>query len=414
MVTAYGAWTSLGSAQESWHRICNGEIGIKLIPQWQNTVPGIKLAGLVEELPPLENINPNLAVWAKKEKLERRCDRSVQIAFLALADMLSSFPGVFSEIPSGNMFGVVCGPSLGGQQSNEEGYQLFLNQKHGRHQLTRVLKVMPDAFSGWASIFFGATGYSSCCVTACATGLSNILLAAEKIQSGKTNIMLAGGFEGNTDYFVDAFAGAGALSKNPNPAFASRPFDLNRDGFVIGDGAAVVILEELNHALSRGITPLAAIAGWSEQCDANHMTNGSYQIQAQTITKTIKNAQIKPSEIDLVSVHATSTILGDHCEAQALSEVFSGNPIDIMATKANLGHTLGGAGAIELVQCIQAIRSSIIPTVPTVTEHDPSCHPDTLRLPSQTIQKQIKTVLTQNFGFGGKNAAAIVNSYKAA
>lgn len=416
VVTAYGAFTSLGFARESWQRICDGQIGIRRVDHWADKLPEVKVAALLDkQLPPLNDTTPDLTQWYRQEKIDKRSDRSVQIAFRALGDILRNFPGIFENIPDRKRFGVVCGPSLGGQGRNEEGHDIFVNGKFGEHirkQVVRIIQVMPDAFCGFASQVLVATGYSSCCFTACATGLSNILHAAEKIESGRADIMLAGGFEANTDYLTATFEGPGALTHCDDPDFASRPFDIKRDGFVIGEGAGLVVLEDLESALARGIRPLAVLEGWSQRCGASHMTQGNSAIQAETIQEALEHARLKPQQIEVVSDHATSTPMGDEREAAAQSTIFGPHQILVMATKANLGHTLGGSGAIEFIQCIQAIQTARIPAITGLRDPDPACHPDCLVFPRKLTETPVTTAMTENFGFGDKNAVAIIRTYE--
>jgi 3-oxoacyl-[acyl-carrier-protein] synthase II len=275
--------------------------------------------------------------------------------------------------------------------------------------------MIPDMAAGQVSILLGAKGINSCTVTACATGTNSIGDAFKAIQRGDADVMITGGAEAPiTKMSVAGFCANTALSTNPDPQTASRPFDLNRDGFVIGEGAGIIVLEDLEHALNRGANIYAEIAGYGSTGDAFHITapapGGEGGARAMKIA--IEDAGLNPEDIQYVNAHGTSTPYNDKYETMAVKEVFGdhANKLAISSTKSMTGHMLGAAGGVEAIFTIQAIRDSILPPTINIETPDPECDLD--YVPNQARKGEINAAISNSLGFGGHNATILFKKYQ--
>jgi 3-oxoacyl-[acyl-carrier-protein] synthase II len=275
--------------------------------------------------------------------------------------------------------------------------------------------MIPDMAAGQVSILLGAKGINSCTVTACATGTNSIGDAFKAIQRGDADVMITGGAEAPiTKMSVAGFCANTALSTNPDPQTASRPFDLNRDGFVIGEGAGIIVLEDLEHALNRGAKIYAEIAGYGSTGDAFHITapapGGEGGARAMKIA--IEDAGLNPEDIQYVNAHGTSTPYNDKYETMAVKEVFGdhANKLAISSTKSMTGHMLGAAGGVEAIFTIQAIRDSILPPTINIETPDPECDLD--YVPNQARKGEINAAISNSLGFGGHNATILFKKYQ--
>lgn len=405
VVTGMGAVTPLGNDVATfWSRLASGESGIRRIQNFDPDRVASKVAGEVVDFDPS-------GVLDRKEV--RRNDRYTQLALVAAREAMEQ-AGLPERLEGelGDRTGSIIGSGLGGSGTLSE--QITINAMRGPDRLSPFFIPMAIAnlASGQAAISFGARGPNFATVSACATAGHAIGEAAETIIRDDADVMLAGGSEAPVfEVLVGAFAAMRALStRNDDPEGASRPFDEGRDGFVIAEGAAVLVLEELDHARRRGARILAELAGYGATADAVHITlpapGGAGGVRAAQ--RALAKAEMDASEIDHVNAHATSTPEGDPAELAAFRTIFGEHArnVSITATKSAIGHTLGAAGAIGSVAAISAINEGCVP--PTLNLTDPS--PAVAELdctPLEARSRTVRAALVNAFGFGGQNAALI-------
>lgn len=307
--------------------------------------------------------------------------------------------------------GVLLGSGIGGAETWAEEYPRYLDKGPGRVSPMFVPKMLSNTAAGTVAIRSGARGPNLTVNTACAAGASAIHVARDLIRSGAADVVVAGGVEaGITGLAVSAFAQMGALSRNPDPATASRPFDVDRDGFVMGEGAAVLVLESAAHAAARGARPLATVAGAGASADAHHATappdDGGGAVLA--IQRALADAGLTPGDIGHVNAHGTSTPLNDVAEARALRAAF-GDELDAVAvtsTKGVTGHLLGAAGAAEAAFAVLALRDGLVPPTANLTEQDPAIDLDVVAGAPREVA--LDAALSTSMGFGGQNAALVL------
>lgn len=405
VVTGMGVVTPLGNDVETfWSRLVRGESGVRAIQNFDPERVTSKVAGEVVEFDPS-------IVLDRKEI--RRNDRYTQLALVAGREALAhaGLPERF-EGDLADRTGAIIGSGLGGSGTLIE--QITINATRGPDRISPFFIPMAIAnlASGQTAITFGARGPNYATVSACATAGHALGEAAETIIRGDADVMLAGGSEAPVyEALVGAFAAMRALStRNDDPAGASRPFDEGRDGFVIAEGAAVLILEDLDHARSRGARILAELCGYGATADAMHITlpapGGEGGVRAAR--RALVKAGMDPSEIDHISAHATSTPEGDPAELAGFKTVFGDHApkVSITATKGAIGHTLGAAGGIGAVAAIRAINDGCIP--PTLNLVDPAPEVGDLDVtPLTSRSRDVRAALVNAFGFGGQNAAII-------
>jgi 3-oxoacyl-[acyl-carrier-protein] synthase II len=298
----------------------------------------------------------------------------------------------------------------------ENQYSTLLEKGARRVSPFFIPMMIPDMATGQVSIALGAKGVNSCTVTACATGTNSIGDAFKVIQRGDADVMVTGGTEAPiTRLSIAGFCANKALSTNPDPATASRPFDKDRDGFVMGEGAGVIVLEELEHALARGARIYAEIVGYGSTGDAHHITapapGGEGGVRA--MRHAIEDAGLQPSDIDYINAHGTSTGYNDKFETMAIKEVFGDHAqkVAISSTKSMTGHLLGAAGGVEAIFSVKAIQDGILP--PTINYQTPDEECDLDYIPNKARKQEVKAVLSNSLGFGGHNATIIFKKYEA-
>ncbi|MFO7961830.1 MAG: beta-ketoacyl-[acyl-carrier-protein] synthase family protein, partial [Nitriliruptoraceae bacterium] len=345
----------------------------------------------------------------------RRLDRFTHLAVIAAREAIAD-AGLSEEGDEritrvdADRTGILMGSGIGGAETWAEEYPRYLDKGPGRVSPMFVPKMLSNTAAGTIAIRSGARGPNMTVNTACAAGASAIHLGRDLLRSGTADVVLAGGVEaGVTGLSVSAFAQMGALTKNPDPATASRPFDVARDGFVIGEGAAVLVLETAEHAAARGATPLAVVAGAGASADAHHATappedGGGARLAMQ---RALADAGLDPSAIGYYNAHGTSTPLNDAAEGRALRAVFGDHAdrLAVSSTKGVTGHTLGAAGAIEAIFAIQALRQQLIPPTANLTEQDPQIALDVVA--GEPRRAPLEAVMSTSMGFGGQNAALI-------
>lgn len=407
VITGVGAITPLGNdAYTTWENIKQGVSGISLMTRIDTEKFNVKVAGEVKNFTPEEFMD---------SKEAKRMARFTQLAIAASKMAVKDAGLQIGEDVDPERVGVWIGSGIGGLDAFEEQHKRFLDKGPKRVSPFIIPMLIPDIASGRVSIELGAKGINNCSVTACASGANSIGDALRVIQNGHADIMIAGGTEAAiTDMTVAGFSNMTALSTNPDPKMASRPFDKNRDGFVIAEGSGVIIMEELEHALARGANIYGELVGYGATGDAHHITtpapNGEGGQRAMKLA--IQDAGISLEQVDYINAHGTSTYYNDLYETMAIKEVFGEHAykLAVSSTKSMTGHLLGAAGAIEAIFSLLAIQDGIIP--PTINYETPDEELDLDYVPNVAKQANVNVVLSNSLGFGGHNATLIFKSYK--
>jgi 3-oxoacyl-[acyl-carrier-protein] synthase II len=410
VVTGMGAVTSLGNdVATTWDALVAGKSGVGPITEFDPSRIPVRIAAEVKDFDPS-------SVLDRKE--QRRNDRVVQFALVAARQAMdqAGLPARL-EGAAAEETGVIVGTGIGGIRTLAD--QILLMGEKGPDRMSPFL--IPMAISNLASgviaITFGPQGPNFSVVSACATGGHSIGEAWETIRRGDANVMIAGGTEaGSHEAMVAGFAAMRALStRNDEPQRASRPFDKGRDGFVIGEGAGVVVLETLEHALARGADPLAELVGYGATADASHITlpaPGGYGA-VRAIRRALEKAGLTVDDVEMVNAHATSTPEGDPRELEAMRTLFGerAGEVSITANKSMIGHTLGAAGAIEGIVTIQTLRTGIVP--PTINLENPDEAAEGLDLtPNVARRRPMEIAVSNSFGFGGQNSALVLRRWE--
>jgi len=406
VVTGLGALTPLGnSVNESWEGVVAGKSGIGPITKFDCSAFKTKIAGEVKNFDPLQ--------YVSKQEVRRYDDfilYALAAAEMALADARLTISPEISE-----RAGVIIGSAIGGLAKLEEEVTNLLNAGPRKISPFAVPAILANLASGHVSIRFGAKGPINCTVTACAAGTSAVGDAFRAIACGDADVMITGGVEAAvTQLAVGGFGAMRALSvKNDEPQKASRPFDKDRDGFVIGEGCGIVILEELSFALTRGARIYAELAGYGCTSDAFHMAAPppGHEGAARCMRAAIMDAGLKPEDIDYINAHGTSTPLNDLYETQAIKSLFGEHAAKLMvsSTKSMTGHMLGATGGVEAIFAVKAIQEGLIP--PTINLVHPSEGCDLDYVPHTARRREIKTALSNTFGFGGVNAVLLFRKF---
>jgi len=352
----------------------------------------------------------------------RRQDRFTQLALLAAREAVASAglvdPDAVDDrdriVATGvdpDRVGVLLGSGIGGAETWSETYATYLEKGPGRVSPLFIPKMLSNTAAGAIAIATGARGPNLTINTACAAGASAIGTALQLLRAGVVDVVLAGGVEaGITPLSIAAFAQMGALSRNDDPTTVSRPFDVNRDGFVMGEGAAVLVLERADHAAARGAEVLGRVAGYGASADAHHATappeDGGGAVLA--MRRALADAQLEPTDIDHVNAHGTSTPLNDAAESRALRTVLGDHTasVAVTSTKGVTGHLLGAAGAVEAVIALHVLREGVVPPTAGLHELDPAIDLDVVRDEPRAVP--VDAVLSNSFGFGGQNAALVL------
>ena len=403
VITGLGVVSPVGSDVETfWKNITSGKSGIGRITKFDPTGFPVQIAGEVKDFDPLKYFD-------KKEI--RRLDPFIQFA-VAAADQAVKQAGIDSDDIDKERVGVFIGSGIGGLNTTEEQHRILLEKGPRRVSPYCVPMEIINMASGMVSIRFGFKGPNISVVTACATGTHAIGEAYRAIQYGDADVAVAGGAESCiTPLAVAGFAAARALStRNDEPEKASRPFEKNRDGFVMGEGAGIVVLEEYEHAKRREAQILAEVVGYGASGDAYHMTAPAPggEGAARAIRSALKDAGISPEQIDYINAHGTSTKFNDLYETMAIKEVFGDHAykVKISSIKSMIGHLLGAAGGVEVVSSVLTLLTGVIPPTINYEEPDPECDLD--YTPNQAVEKEVKYVLKNSFGFGGTNACLVL------
>jgi 3-oxoacyl-[acyl-carrier-protein] synthase II len=406
VVTGVGAVTPLGNDVETtWKGILEGKSGVGPMTRVNADEYPAKVAAEVKDFNPEAFID---------KKDARKMDRFTQFAVAASLMAVQDANLTINEDNS-HRVGVWIGSGIGGMETFEQQFEIFQKRGYKRVSPFFVPMLIPDMAAGQVSIILGARGFNSCTVTACATGTNSIGDAFKVIQRGDADAMVTGGAEAPiTKMSVAGFCANTALSNNPDPKTASRPFDKNRDGFVIGEGAGIVVLEELEHALARGAKIYAEIVGYGATGDAYHITAPAPGGEggARAMRMAINDSGLAPEEIDYLNAHGTSTEYNDKYETLAVKEVFGDHAykLPMSSTKSMTGHLLGAAGGVEAIFSVLAIRDSILP--PTINHETPDPECDLDYVVNSARSKEIKAAMSNSLGFGGHNATIVFKKYE--
>ena len=407
VITGLGAVTPIGIGKDNfWTALVNGRNGIGRITRFDPAEFPCQLAGEVNDFNPDDFID-------KKES--KRMDRFTQFA-VAASHLAVDDSKLDLNTVDRNRFGVYIGAGIGGMDTLHNQYQRLFEKGPTRISPFFIPMMIANLAAGQVAIDFKIHGPSLCIVTACASGTDCIGEALRAIQHGYADIMLAGGTESAVSPAgVAGFCTMKALcvDHNDDPAHASRPFDKNRSGFIMGEGAGIVLLESLDHALKRGAHIYAELCGYGQASDAYHITgpapNGEFQGLA--MQRALDDAQLKPDQIDYINAHGTSTHLNDACETQAIKTVFGdhAHKLAVSSIKSMTGHLLGAAGGIECIATALTIERGIIP--PTINYDTPDDGLDLDYVPNTAREQKVDAALSNSFGFGGQNACVALKRF---
>ncbi len=408
VITGIGVLSPIGNNKEDfWKNTLAGKSGIRRIQSMDVDQYECKIAGEVVDFDPTP--------WFNNHKEARRADRYFQLA-MAAAKMAVKDSGLNPDSEDSHRVGVMVGSGIGGLSTIETQYQILLEKNPSRVSPFLIPMMISNIASGMIAGEYGFMGPNMAIVTACATSNNNIGEAWRILKFGDADVMIAGGAEASIrPSGLAGFSNMKALSmRNDDPERASRPFDLARDGFVMGEGAGVVVLEELEHAKRRGAPIYAELAGYGVTADAYHLTaphpEGLGAMKCMEMA--LRHAKLNANEVQYVNAHATSTPVGDVCEAKAIRRTFGDhakNGLLVSATKSMTGHLLGAAGGVELAASIFAIRDQVAPPTINVENQDPAIELDVV--PNVARPAKIEAALSNSFGFGGHNAAVLVKKF---
>ncbi|PKQ38662.1 MAG: beta-ketoacyl-[acyl-carrier-protein] synthase II [Actinobacteria bacterium HGW-Actinobacteria-1] len=399
-VTGIGAVSALGpNAATTWEGLIAGRSGVHEITSFDASAYTTRFAATLDDWDP--------SPWLDSKEA-RRMARFQQFAVVAAEEALAD-SGLVIDESNAERVGVIVGSGIGGLGTMEDQHDILRDKGPSRVSPFLVPMMIVDLAAGQISIRSGAKGINYAPVSACATGNHSLGEAFEAIRRGSADAVIAGGFDcGVTPLGLAGFCAARALStRNDDPVGASRPFDSGRDGFVMGEGGGILILEELEHAKARGAHIYAELVGYGATADAYHMTapapDGNGGRRAMLLA--LAQAGLAPSDIGYINAHGTSTQLGDAAETGAIKAVFGADVPPVSSTKSMTGHLLGGAGALEAVACVLAIEKGILPPTINYSDPDPACDLD--YVPNVARTADVPAALSNSFGFGGHNACLV-------
>ena len=407
VVTGLGLLTPVGlTVEETWNNLLAGKSGAAPITKFDASKLQVRFACEVKGFDPLQYID---------RKEARRYDLFLQLA-MATAHQAITQAGLEGKFPNPDRSGVIIGSGIGGMMTFEEQCLIYLQKGPDRVSPFFVPMFIPDIAAGMVSIRYGLKGPNFCTVSACASSAHAIGEGYDLIKMGKADCIVAGGSEAAiTGLAIAGFQNMKALSvRNDSPEKASRPFDKERDGFVLGDGSAMVVLESLEHATARGATILGEVAGYGMSGDAHHMTAPAPEGEGaqRAMRDCLADGNINLADVGYVNAHGTSTPLGDVAETQAVKKVFGEHASKLIfaSTKSMTGHLLGGAGALEFAVSLLVATTGKVP--PTINQEvpDPECDLDCV--PNTAIERRVDVALSNSFGFGGHNVTLAVQRYE--
>ncbi|NLU53157.1 MAG: beta-ketoacyl-ACP synthase II [Clostridiaceae bacterium] len=401
VITGLGVVHSLGNDIETfWNAIKQGKSGIKTITKFDTTDFSTKVGAQIDDFDVTKFMD-------KKEA--KRMDLFTQYA-VAASKQAVEMSGIDFASMDPYRAGVIIGSGIGGIETLEDNCRTLFEKGAKRVSPFFVPMMIANMASGQVAIKYGIKGYNACVVTACATANHSIGDAMRVIQNGYADVMITGGAEASiTPLSFAGFCSMKAMSENEDPATASRPFDKNRDGFVMGEGAGILVLEEYEHAVKRGANIIAELAGFGATCDAYHITAPDPEGAAgvKCLMLALEDAGVGPEKVDYINAHGTSTPLNDPLETKCIKKVFGehASKLAVSSTKSMTGHLLGAAGGIEAIITALAIRDSFLPPTINLKEADPECDLD--YVPNEGRTKSIEYAISNSLGFGGHNGALV-------
>ncbi|MBF8279433.1 MAG: fabF [candidate division NC10 bacterium] len=407
VVTGLGVVAPNGIGTDTfWENLVAGVTGIDRITRFDASHHDSKIAGEIKGFDPL--------LYMEKKEV-KKMDLFIRYALASAIMAIDDARLKFEEAERGRI-GVMIGTGMGGVPALEESHNVLLEKGPGRISPFFIPSIITNLASGQIAMRYGFRGPNSCVSTACATGNHAIGDSLELIKRGAADVMIAGGSEAViTPLTIGGFSAMKALStRNDEPHRASRPFDKGRDGFVMGEGAGVLVIEELQHALRRGAKIYAELVGYGMSADAYHMTapepEGLGAITSMRLA--LEAARLNPEDVDYINAHGTSTPMGDAAETRAIKQVFGGHAyrLAVSSVKSMTGHLLGAAGGVESVATVLTIYHGLIPPTINYDEPDPGCDLD--YVPNKARQAEVRVALTNSFGFGGTNATLVFKQYE--
>ena len=405
VITGMGVVSPIGSGDLFWENVKKGTCGINFIESFDTTDFTVKIAAEVKDFDPTKYME-------KKES--KRMDRYSQFA-LAAADIAVKNSGLNIEEIDSDRFGCIVGSAVGGIHTIEEEHAKLLAKGPGKVSTFFIPMMLSNMASGLIAVKYQAKAVNISTVTACATGANAIGESYKRIQDGICDIMIAGGSEAAiTPCSIAGFTALTTLSTSTDINRASIPFDKHRHGFVMGEGAGVMVLEDYDHAVKRGAKIYGEVVGYGATCDAYHMTSPdpSSEGASKAMLNAINDAGIEPKDVTYVNAHGTSTLYNDKFETQAIKNIFKEDAknIYVSSTKSMTGHLLVAAGAVEAIICAKALEDSFIPATINHVETDPEL--DLNFVPNVGIQKEFDYALSNAFGFGGHNSSLVIKKYR--
>ncbi len=407
-VTGLGAITPVGHEKDQlWESLCNGKSGISNITSFDTTGQDVLIAGEASDFEPSK--------WFDKKE-ERRLDRFTQFA-VASAALAIEDSGLDLDKVDKRKAGSIIGTGIGGIIEIEAQHKVLLERGPSRVSPFMITKLMANAAPGYIAIKYGLQAANFSVITACASGAHAIVEAFRVVQSGEADIMVAGGTEATiTPLCVSAFNNMKALStRNDDPLRASRPFDKDRDGFIISEGSGIVILEEMDSAKKRGANIYAEMLGFGMSDDAHHITAPHPEGAGAYIAmeNALKSSRLNPEQISYINAHATSTPLGDMIEINSIKKVFGDHVKNLLvsSTKSMLGHQLGASGGVEALICSLIAYKGVIPPTINYETPDPDCNGIDF-VPNEAKERSIENVMSNSFGFGGHNVSIVLGKVR--
>lgn len=405
VITGLGVVSSLGMDVETfWNALEEGKNGIKTVTRFDTTNFSTKVGAQIDDFDPTQYID---------RKEAKRMDRFTQFAVVASQQAVTMSGLDFTKMDPYRA-GVLIGSGVGGIETLEDNCKSLFEKGPKRVSPLFVPTMITNMASGQVAIKFGIKGYNACVVTACATSNHSIGDAMRVIQNGYADVMITGGAEASiTPLGYAGFCSMKAMSENEDPNTACRPFNIKRDGFVMGEGSGILIIEEYEHAIKRGANILAELVGFGCTCDAYHITapDPSGEAGVKCLQMAIEDAGITPDQINYINAHGTSTPLNDPMESKGFKKAFGEHikDIPVSSTKSMTGHLLGAAGGVEAIASIMAIRNSFIPPTINLDEQDPECDLD--YVPNIGRSKNVDYALSNALGFGGHNGALVFKKF---
>lgn len=407
VITGMGVVTSLGQDLDTfWNNLMAGKSGVSAIESFDVSEYPTRIAASVKDFNAEDYVD---------RKDARKMDRFVQFAAAAATNAIKDSGLVIGEQADPERVGVIIGSGIGGLGTWEDQHNILLQKGPKRVSPFFIPMMIANMASGHVSILFGAKGPNSTAVTACATGTHSIGDSYKLIQRGDADVMICGGAEATIrPTGLAGFCSMRAMStRNDEPEKASRPFDTGRDGFVMGEGSGVLVLESLEHAQKRGAKIYGEVIGYGLSADAHHMTDPDPNGARRCMEMAIRDAGISPNEVDYINAHGTSTPVGDRSETLAIKEALGehARKVAVSSTKSMTGHLLGAAGGVEAVICGLTIQNGMIAPTINLDNQDPECDLD--YVPNQARPANVTVAMSNSFGFGGHNATIVLKKFEA-